>query len=95
MEKCISQGHRQPLIELKWNKTSEGAVGQIKRHDYPQVFNEYGGKILLVGINYDAHSKKHTCMIEEYPVFERKMWKNTRLLLNSYKQLMIEFTFFF
>ena len=54
------------LIELKWNKTDTGAIKQIKEKDYPQVFNDFGGEILLVGINYDAKSKKHTCKIEKY-----------------------------
>lgn len=54
------------LIELKWNKTDKGAIGQIKNRDYPQALKDYGGDILLVGINYDAKSKKHTCRIEEY-----------------------------
>lgn len=54
------------LIELKWNKTEEGAIAQIQRRDYPQILKDYGGTILLVGINYDAKSKKHTCKIEEY-----------------------------
>lgn len=54
------------LVELKWNKSDLGAIRQIKRNDYPQVFRDYGGEILLVGINYDAKSKKHTCKIEKY-----------------------------
>ncbi len=53
------------LIELKWNKTEKGAIRQIKNKDYPQVLRDYGGEILLVGINYDAKNKKHTCTIEE------------------------------
>lgn len=54
------------LIELKWNKTDRGAIGQIKHNDYPQALKDYGGDVLLVGINYDVKSKKHTCKIEEY-----------------------------
>ena len=54
------------LIELKWNKSNEGAINQIKKNVYPQAIKDYGGKILLVGINYDAKTKKHTCIIEEY-----------------------------
>lgn len=54
------------LIELKWNKTEEGAIMQIKNKDYPLALKNYGGDILLVGINYDIKSKKHTCRIEEY-----------------------------
>lgn len=54
------------LIELKWNKTDQGAISQIKNHNYPQVLKDYGGSILLVGINYDVKNKKHTCSIEAY-----------------------------
>lgn len=54
------------LIELKWNKTDKGAISQIIQNDYPQALKDYGGEILLVGINYDAKSKKHTCKIEKY-----------------------------
>ena len=54
------------LIELKWNKTEEGALRQIKNRDYPQVLKDYGGDMLLVGINYDVRSRKHTCRIEKY-----------------------------
>lgn len=53
------------LIELKWNRTEKGAIGQIRNRDYPQAVKDYGGEILLVGITYDAKSKKHTCRIEE------------------------------
>jgi hypothetical protein len=54
------------LIELKWNKTAEGAIGQIKNKNYPQVLEGFGSDILLVGVNYDEKSKKHTCVIEKY-----------------------------
>ena len=56
------------LIELKWDKTEQGAIEQIKRKDYPQILKGFGGPILLVGINYDAKSKKHTCKIEKMNV---------------------------
>jgi hypothetical protein len=53
------------LIELKWDKTACGAIHQIKQNRYPEVLKDYGGEILLVGINYDSKSKKHTCKIEQ------------------------------
>ncbi len=53
------------LIELKWDKTAEGAIEQIKHRNYPQALAGYGGDILLVGINYDAKMKKHECKIEK------------------------------
>ena len=52
------------IIELKWNKSSEGAVAQIREKNYPAVLEGYGGDILLVGINYNEKTNEHTCKIE-------------------------------
>ena len=41
------------------------AIDQIKRKEYPSKISEYTGDILLVGINYDKETKKHTCKIEK------------------------------
>ena len=54
------------IIELKWNKSAESALKQIYEKHYPQALENYNGKILLVGINYDPRTKEHQCMIEEY-----------------------------
>ncbi len=54
------------LIELKWNKTEDGAISQIKRNHYPEVLEDYGGEILLVGISYNVKTQQHTCRIERY-----------------------------
>jgi hypothetical protein len=54
------------VVELKWSKTADGAIEQIKNRNYPQVLEEFGSDILLVGVNYDEKSKKHTCVIEKY-----------------------------
>ncbi len=53
------------IIELKWNKSAESALSQIKEKQYVSWFEEYMGDILLVGINYDK-KKVHECMIEKY-----------------------------
>ena len=53
------------LIELKWNQSAEGAIGQIKERRYADWIKEYTGDILLIGINYDK-KKGHECMIERY-----------------------------
>ena len=42
------------------------AINQIKQKNYPSKLADYTGDILLVGINYDKETKKHTCSIEEY-----------------------------
>lgn len=52
------------IVELKWDKSSEGAVRQIKEKNYPAVLREYGGEIVMVGINYNSKTKVHTCEIE-------------------------------
>lgn len=52
------------IVELKWDKTAEGAIAQIKDKHYSKSLETYEGEILLVGINYDRKSKKHQCVIE-------------------------------
>ena len=54
------------IVELKWNKDAEGAIKQIKEKNYPNVLANYGGRIVLVGVNYDEDRKTHECVIEEY-----------------------------
>lgn len=52
------------VVELKWNKSPEGAIRQIREKNYPAVIKDYGGEIVLVGINYDEKTKEHRCLIE-------------------------------
>lgn len=54
------------LIELKWNKSPEGAIAQIKDKQYLQVIEDFGREVLLVGINYETKNKTHSCVIEKY-----------------------------
>lgn len=53
------------VVELKWDESAEGAIGQIKRKEYCKCLEEYRGNILLVGINYDKKTRAHECVIEE------------------------------
>ena len=56
------------IVELKYNKSADSAIQQIKERRYQGALSEYGDKILLVGINYSDYAKKlkkHTCIIEE------------------------------
>ena len=48
------------IIELKWDKTAEGAIEQIKQNRYMDSLKEYHGELLLAGINYDKKTKEHT-----------------------------------
>lgn len=54
------------VVELKWDKSADGAIAQIKRKEYCKSLEEFQGNILLVGINYDKSTKKHDCVIEEF-----------------------------
>ena len=53
------------VVELKWNKTADAAIAQMKNKKYPDALSGYEN-ILLVGINYDKDSKEHECVIEKY-----------------------------
>lgn len=54
------------VIELKWNRSVQTAMQQIKEKKYPASLVDYTGDILLVAINYDKDRKEHQCMIEKY-----------------------------
>ena len=58
------------VIELKWNKSAEGAIAQIMNRNYPSVLDNINRSILLVGITYDKDAgvgkRKHSCKIIEY-----------------------------
>ena len=51
------------VVELKWNKSAQGAIAQIKERKYASWVENYTGEILLVGISYDEN-KGHACIIE-------------------------------
>ncbi|KAI4446106.1 hypothetical protein C823_000623 [Eubacterium plexicaudatum ASF492] len=54
------------LVELKYHKCAHAAIRQMKDRQYTQAFEDYTGKILPVGINYekDNPNKPHSCVIE-------------------------------
>ena len=59
------------LIELKYNKTAEEAISQIRRQSYLDRLEHYTGNILMIGINYKKgipndwpEFKHHSCVIE-------------------------------
>ncbi len=61
---------RQELVKAtrrkKWNKSADTALQQIEERRYPDSVRSYTGSILLVGINYDTHTKEYTCLIKKY-----------------------------
>lgn len=52
------------VVELKYDHSAEGAIAQMKEKHYTDSLKEYSGNLLLVGINYDKKTKKHSCLIE-------------------------------
>ena len=52
------------LLELKKDHSANAAIEQIHNKEYKGKVTEYGGRVILVGINYDSKSKKHECIIE-------------------------------
>ena len=53
------------VVELKYDSSAENAVEQIKEKQYMDCLKDYSGDVLLVGINYDKETKKHSCKIEK------------------------------
>jgi hypothetical protein len=55
------------VVELKWNKSPEGAIAQILEKKYHWRAKELcGAPVLLVGINYDKETKEHECVIQKF-----------------------------
>ena len=53
------------LVELKYDKSAQTAIDQIKQKNYGRIFRDYKGEVLVVGINYDKDTKEHQCLIEK------------------------------
>lgn len=52
------------LLGLKYDKSAHAAIHQIYQKEYKGKVAQYGGQVILVGINYDPKTKKHDCKIE-------------------------------
>lgn len=59
------------VLELKYNQDADTAINQIKRKNYGDALERYFGKVILVGINYDRKTKKHSCIIEHTEKFQQ------------------------
>ncbi len=59
-----NRGKPAVIVELKYAKTADAAIAQIKSRQYTQAFEGYNGEVLLVGINYCKENKTHCCVIE-------------------------------
>ena len=53
------------LLELKKDQAADAAIEQIHRKEYQGKVVQYGGEVILAGIDYDSKTKKHHCIIEK------------------------------
>ena len=58
------------IVELKWNKSVQGAIAQIKNKKYIKALEDYRGNLLLVAVNYDKKKRNHQCHIEKFALEE-------------------------
>jgi hypothetical protein len=52
------------VVELKYDKTADSAIDQIKRKEYPKSLKGFSKKIVLCGINYNKSTSKHEVVME-------------------------------
>lgn len=73
------------VLELKYNKSADTAINQIKQQNYAGALSHYSGEIILVGISYDKKSKKHSCTIERFakPPNKTSIQSNTKSNTNE------------
>ena len=45
------------VVELKWDKSAQGAIAQIKNKEYPKKLQRFSREIILLGINYNKDAK--------------------------------------
>ena len=64
LELRSTSGRLLPTGRKKYDKSAYAAIDQIHRKEYTGKIAQYGGKVILVGINYDPKTKKHDCKIE-------------------------------
>ncbi|MCD8294216.1 MAG: ATP-binding protein [Clostridia bacterium] len=53
------------VVELKYSKTADAAIDQIRKKNYTAGLAGYSGDVILVGISYDKATKSHTCVIDK------------------------------
>ena len=52
------------VVELKYDKSADSAIDQIKRKNYPASLKGFSKQIILCGINYNKSTSKHEVVME-------------------------------
>jgi hypothetical protein len=65
---CVCRVAQSPrpaiVVELKYDKTADSAISQIKRKNYPKSLQGFTKRIVLCGINYNKETSKHEVEME-------------------------------
>ncbi len=52
------------VVELKYDKSAQGAIEQIRRKNYPASLKGFSKRIILLGVNYNKAEAKHEVELE-------------------------------
>lgn len=52
------------VVELKWDKSDDAAIKQIRQRNYPAALAGLSGTCVLVGVTYHEDTDEHDCVIE-------------------------------
>jgi hypothetical protein len=52
------------VVELKYDKSAQGAIDQIRRKNYPASLKGFSKRIILLGVNYNKAEAKHEVELE-------------------------------
>ena len=51
-------------LNVKWDRTAETTIRQIKKKGYAGALPGFSGEVLLVGVRYDRQTRQHEAQIE-------------------------------
>ena len=59
-----NSSHPAIVVELKYDKSADSAIDQIRRKEYPASLKGFSKRIILCGINYNKSTSKHEVEME-------------------------------
>ncbi|KAL6612408.1 hypothetical protein U3516DRAFT_549493, partial [Neocallimastix sp. 'constans'] len=68
------------IVELKYNKTTNTDIKQIKNWNYPAILQHYKDNLLLISINYDNEAKNY---IKNLSIIHVKLRSTMKIIMKS------------
>jgi hypothetical protein len=68
------------IVELKYNKTTNTDIKQIKNWNYPTILQHYKDNLLLISINYDNEAKNY---IKNLSIIHVKLRSTMKIIMKS------------